>query len=216
VGWEYFLKGFLIKDWGYLQGQYYSQMKLNTRKYNSTRWVVRVLTLLNNFRLAMWTLRNSAIHGGPTQLSGMTLRKQLIREVKELYSKDRSILSSSDKDLFKLPLRFRLKQGNHHLLLWTKQATLTFDHYKEVPIDNLQQKRIMDWLVLWKTDESQSRQEYETSQVENTCSQICPDSVSTDDKEQMEISTWLKSWGDLNDIELTDGATAPSTVGFDD
>jgi hypothetical protein len=117
VGWEYFLKGFLIKDWGYLQGQYYSQMNFNTRKYNSTRWVVRVLTLLNNFRLAMWTLRNSAIHGGPTQLSGIALQKRLIREVKDLYcSKDRSILSLTNKDLFKLPLRFCLKQGNHHLL----------------------------------------------------------------------------------------------------
>jgi hypothetical protein len=49
VGWEYFLKGFLVKDWGYLQGEYYTHMKLNARKYNTSRWVVSVLMLLNHF-----------------------------------------------------------------------------------------------------------------------------------------------------------------------
>jgi hypothetical protein len=35
VGWEYFLKGFVVKEWGYLQGLYYSHHKLHSMKYTS-------------------------------------------------------------------------------------------------------------------------------------------------------------------------------------
>jgi hypothetical protein len=100
------MKGFLVKEWGYIQGKYYSSMKLNSRKYTSNRWVVRVLTLLNNFRHSIWTLRNAAIHGGPTALTCRALQTRLICDVKELYSRDKSNLSLSYKNIFKLPLHF--------------------------------------------------------------------------------------------------------------
>jgi hypothetical protein len=37
IGWEYFLKGFIVKEWGYIQGQYYLSRDLNQMKYNSKR-----------------------------------------------------------------------------------------------------------------------------------------------------------------------------------
>jgi hypothetical protein len=208
VGWEYFLKGFLVKDWGYIQGGYYTQMKLNARKFNISRWVVNVLMLLNNFRSSMWALRNAAIHGGPTLLTGSALRKRLIRDIKELYSRDRSLLSLADKELFMLPLRFRLKQGNHHLLLWTKRAFLTFDAYTEIPIDKHEQKRITDWLQIWDDDIVHTKPEYMTTNDIDTCD-------STDREihhAQMSITDWLHSWGDINAAGTLDGATASSTV----
>jgi hypothetical protein len=35
VGWEYFIKGFVVEEWGYIQGLYYSYRKLHPMKYTS-------------------------------------------------------------------------------------------------------------------------------------------------------------------------------------
>jgi hypothetical protein len=47
-----------------------------------------------------------------------------------------------------MPKSYRLKQGNHQLLLWTKRAQMTFDIYEE-PIEGPQQTYITDWLNSW-------------------------------------------------------------------
>ncbi len=79
-------------------------------------------------------------------MSGKVFRQKLIRDVRKLYEMDRSALSLQDTSIFKLPIRYRLKQGNQHLLLWTKRAQLTFEHYTEEAIDTSQQSRITEWL----------------------------------------------------------------------
>ncbi len=106
IGWEYFLKGFITKEWGIIQGQYYKLQSLNNRKYTPNRWVVQVLYLLHSFRKSMWTIRNASIHGGPTPLLGKVLRQRLVRDVRTLYAKNRSHLSLADKEIFKLPLQY--------------------------------------------------------------------------------------------------------------
>jgi hypothetical protein len=148
IGWENFLKGFITKDWRYIQQSYYSYLKVNTRKYNAEKWVSCLLRILHKFRTDLWHVRNSAIHGGSSKLQGQTLRHRLIREVHSLYDKDRKRLSLLDKQLFHMPKSYRLKQGNHQLLLWTKRAQMTFDIYEE-PIEGPQQTYITDWLTTW-------------------------------------------------------------------
>jgi hypothetical protein len=205
VGWEYFIKGFVVKEWGYIQGLYYSYRKLHPLKYTSRRWVVTLLRLLNDFRQNLWNTRNSALHGGHTLVSGKLLRQRLHREVRKLYKRRRDKLSLKDKDIFKLPLRYRLKQGNQHLLLWVKRAKLTFDHYQEIPIDTMQQQRITDWIGLWDYSEDMTACDTDAqSSCSNDRSSVigldCPDD-SARHKEQMDISNWLKAWGDKNEYE---------------
>jgi uncharacterized GH25 family protein len=78
IGWEYLLKGFLAQDWRELQGQYYRHRQLNPRNFSSSGWVVNVLLQLHNFRQSMWHLRNAAIHGDPTEISGKVFRQKLV------------------------------------------------------------------------------------------------------------------------------------------
>jgi hypothetical protein len=89
------------------------------------------------------------LHGGYSDAQGSALITRLLREVHLLYNKDRSRLSLADRQLFHLPKSYRLKQGNQQLLLWTKQAHLTFDIYDE-NIDGPQQTYITDWLQSWQ------------------------------------------------------------------
>jgi hypothetical protein len=39
IRWELFIKGFISKDWRYIQTSYYSYLKLDHRKYNAEKWV---------------------------------------------------------------------------------------------------------------------------------------------------------------------------------
>jgi hypothetical protein len=114
-----------------------------------------------------------------------------------LYKRQRDKVSLKDKDIFKLPLQYRLKQGNQHLLLWVKRAKLTFDHYQEIPIDTMQQKRITDWIGLWDYSEdtticdTDAQSDYSTDRS-SVLGMDCPDD-SVQNKEQMDISNWLKA-----------------------
>jgi hypothetical protein len=74
-------------------------------------------------------------------------------EVRELYQRDRSSLPLADKDLFKLPFRFREKQGTQHLTLWIKRARLSFDSIVADDISLVVQTRMTNWLIGWNEEE---------------------------------------------------------------
>lgn len=217
IDWEYLMKGFLIKDWGIIQGQYYINKKWNERKYNSTRWAVRVLTLLHDLRQSIWHLQNAAIHGGPTALTSKVLWQQLLREIRRLYVNDWSDLLYLDKDNFKLTLPYRLKQVNQHLLFWTKPASLTFDQCKEIWIHTCQQQYITDWLQVWEDPCLPSVLTEALDLPKNM--KYTEDSFSSEtvknqvnNKEQMEMTEWLKSWGDRPDTETFNNTALSPTV----
>ena len=135
------------------------------------------------------------------------LRQRLIREVRELYSRDRYHLSLVDRDLFKLPLRYRMKQGNQHLLLWTKRAFLVFKHYKEEELEAAQQTRITEWLETWDATERTQTLLQDGSNNLNFTSTSRTQSIEvpqTTRKEQLAITNWLKSWGDRRCTETVE------------
>jgi hypothetical protein len=55
--------------------------------------------------------------------------------------------------MFKLPLCFRLKQGNQHLLLWVKRAQMMFDSIAKMTVSTGVQSKIMDWLSKWSPED---------------------------------------------------------------
>jgi hypothetical protein len=122
-------------------------------KFTRSHWVIKLLTLLHNYRTSLWNMRNSALHGGYTKISNQVLRQRLLREVRELYRRDRSSLPLKDRDIFKLPLKYRVNQGNQHLLLWVKRAQLTFDSIQDTAITTMVQQSITSWLSNWKCDD---------------------------------------------------------------
>jgi hypothetical protein len=190
IGWDNFMKGYLSKKWRYIQGSYYKFRKLNKRKYHKDRWILQLLILLQQYRHDLWMLRNASLHGGFDKLHGTLLKTRLLDEVKYYYSRNRDGLSLSDKDMFKLPLAYRRKQGNQQLMLWVKRAALAFELVEE-NISHQQQLSITDWLTDW-TDGT----------FENTSSS----STATTD-----IGGPVKRQSDLLDwINLQDGQTRTS------
>jgi hypothetical protein len=73
IGWEHFIKGFITKDWRYIQHSYYQYLKLDTREFNADKWVSRLLPNLHKFCTYLWHIRNSAQHGGYSMDQGSTL-----------------------------------------------------------------------------------------------------------------------------------------------
>jgi hypothetical protein len=148
------MKGYIVKDWGNLQQSYYKSIGAHSMKFTWSCWVIKTLTLLHNYRTSLWNMRNSALHhGGFTKISNQVYRQRLLREVHDLYQHDRSYLPLADKDIFKLPLKYRVKQGNQHLLIWVKRAQLTFDLIQVTAICPTVQTSIKSWLSNWTCDD---------------------------------------------------------------
>jgi hypothetical protein len=200
IGWDKFLKGFIVKDWGILQGQYYQQQSnLNRRKYTKKTWSHNLLLQLHYYRQQVWKVRNDTLHGGVTKEQRQLNRTQMIMEVKALYKKNRRRIPLCERILFQLPLRFRIKQGNQQLQLWIKRAKLMFATYEDIPIKNDQCTRITDWLSNWDIRDSVAADSIHESLVPDQRMRV--ESFDSDTsaprlgKEQTNIANWLKSWG---------------------
>jgi hypothetical protein len=204
IGWEKILKGFVSKDWGVLQGQYYRQQHLtNNRKYMKSAWLHNLLLQLHYYRNGIWKVRNDTLHGGSTKEQKQLARSQLLQEVKALYRKNRRHIPLQERALFHLPLRFRLKQGQQQLQLWIKRAQLMFTKYDEIPISTDQTNRITDWLSQWDLGDAVIAHDATLSSV--PVSRLRVDSSDSEASEprlpmsQSDISNWLKSWGHNED-----------------
>jgi hypothetical protein len=200
IGWEQFLKGYIAKDWGVLQGRYYRDQQLtHNRKFTKNSWIQNLLLQLHYYRHRIWMVRNETLHGGITKDQKALTRKHMLQEVKALYRKNRRRIPFQERSLFQLPLRFRLKQGRQQLQLWIKRTQLMFARYEEIPISKDQTNRITDWLSQWNLDDgvtSQNDTRATTSATRARAYSIDSEtSAPRPSAKQSDISNWLKSWG---------------------
>jgi hypothetical protein len=135
----------------------------------------------------------------------------MLKTITKLYCRDRTAIPIKERYIFNLPLPLRKKQGNQQLRLWIERAKLLFDTYTEVPIRKDQQKRIMQWLQVWRENSSSPILDSTHSRKMHT--EHNNDEISTDDEDdaevrsklsQMNISNWLKSWGNERRDSTTD------------
>jgi hypothetical protein len=57
IGWDKFLKGYVAKEWGFIQEQYYTHAKLpRKRKHTRKNWVVHLLRSLHSYCHSIWTI----------------------------------------------------------------------------------------------------------------------------------------------------------------
>jgi hypothetical protein len=101
------------------------------------------------------------------------------------------------------------------LLLWTKRAFLIFHRYEEIDIDPHQQQKITEWLQMWEapahteTALPERVLDINSNLIEHPPPETIP---KTTHIEQMEITNWLKSWGDRHCAETVDSTSVQSTV----
>jgi hypothetical protein len=198
IGWDKFIKGYIAKDWGYIQELYYKCTKVQRkRKHTRNNWVQHLLRSLHIYRQSIWNIRNQTVHGGTTKEQKEFTRKRLLKQVVKYYRKDRTAIPSRECNIFHLPLPLRRKQGNQQLQLWLQRAKLLFETYTDVPIRADQQQHITKWLQDWNAINTEVKVSHQTGCIDSSsCS-----SAGDDDEEvrtqfsQMNITNWLKSWG---------------------
>jgi hypothetical protein len=106
IGWENFLKGYIAKEWGYIQEQYYLHANLpRKKKHTRKNWVVHLLQSLHSYRHSIWMIRNQIIHGGKSKDHREFNGQKMLKIVGKLYQKDRSALLHRERCVFNLPLK---------------------------------------------------------------------------------------------------------------
>jgi hypothetical protein len=203
IGWDKFVKGYIAKEWGYIQEQYYLHSKMpKKKKHTKNNWIQCLLRSLHAYRHSIWTLRNQMVHGGNTKDQRKFNRKKLLKKVVHFYRRDRHSLPQKEQCIFHLPLHLRKKQGNQQLLLWIQRATLLFETYTDDPIRNDQQHRITEWLGAWAPGTTTTNTTITTREsLEADQGFVCHSTDRDDDLEvrtklsQMNITNWMKSWG---------------------
>jgi hypothetical protein len=221
IGWERFTKGFVAKDWGYIQVQYYlHEKKVKNKKFTKNGWVTQLLRLLHHYRHSVWKTRNQILHGGTNKEQRLFTCKQMQNIVRELYSRNRTQLPYAERHIFKLPLQLRLKQGSQQLKLWIQRVQLLFKTYYNTPTATPQQARITDWLqtgarttlpMTVTQDESDSDTIYtDTASARETTERGFEHSSTN-------LTNWLKSWSEeestQDDINVL-GGDLSSSLGF--
>jgi hypothetical protein len=75
IGLEYFMKGYIAKDWGHIQESYYKSIRANMMKFTRSKWVLKTLTLLHIYRTSLWYMHNASLHGGHANISKQVFRQ---------------------------------------------------------------------------------------------------------------------------------------------
>ena len=100
----------------------------NEMPNNNNQWEVKIIQYLQDYTYSIWKKRNEFIHGQTVQDSNKEKKKQLQQKVKELYKKDRGLLTHRERIHFNLPLEQRLKGGIDNLTSWIKLMELIFEN----------------------------------------------------------------------------------------
>jgi hypothetical protein len=109
-----------------------SQGKKQAKTHTIEVWKRRFTTELVNYSIDCWQHRNDQLHGVLERKGERELRKELIQQVRQLYSDSRQLTNERDTRLFRMPCRLRVKQPTTQLQLWTATATATIQHHQDM------------------------------------------------------------------------------------
>ena len=94
----------------------------------SQGWAKKMVVTLQEYTFNMWKKRNTFLHGENKETHRKKQHDMCVQRTKELYNMDRHILTQEDREVFKLPLRQRVKQGIMGLSLWIDMVESLFDN----------------------------------------------------------------------------------------
>jgi hypothetical protein len=122
IGWMALCQGFYHKAWSTLQHNYYMSLGTKTRYLNIRRWKRMFSTILCEYSLECWEMRNKTIHGENCGVGRERQLQRLREQVKELYKEKRNVRGTKNGGIFDLPLEKRQKMGIHSTKLWIGMA----------------------------------------------------------------------------------------------
>ena len=136
IGWKPFCQGFYHVDWATTQQTDYRRKGLNTRTLNIKRWKKQFSTILTDYSLECWKLRNESIHGNDIHSSREKQLEPLRKKVKSLYRQRKELGKKEEEGVFSMPILKRLRLGLHSTKLWVGMAEEVLRLHRERAIKN--------------------------------------------------------------------------------
>ena len=122
IGWNCLCQGFYHKEWARIQLRYYQRMGKNTRALNIRRWKKMFSTILTEYSIDCWKLRNESIHGNEKDESRKKRKMALGQQIRGLYKNKEELSGKTRRRVFNLPLKKRLGMGIQSSKLWINLA----------------------------------------------------------------------------------------------
>ena len=136
IGWNEFCQGYCHKGWARIQGKHYKSTGVKSRALNIERWKKMFCTILGEFCMDCWNVRNEAIHGKEIEESRKKRMERIKGIIKGIYKKRNEIRGTRYYRIFKMPLKKRLKMGVQANTLWIGMAEESLRLHREMQTKN--------------------------------------------------------------------------------
>ena len=136
IGWNCLCQGFYHKEWARIQLRYYQRMGKNTRALNIRRWKKMFSTILTEYSIDCWKLRNESIHGNEKDESRKKRKMALGQQIRGLYKNKEELSGKTRRRVFNLPLKKRLGMGIQSSKLWINLAEEVLRIHREKRTNN--------------------------------------------------------------------------------
>ena len=131
IGWNCLCQGFIHVEWAKIQARHYRRMGEKSKLLNIGRWKKMFCTILTDYSLDCWKLRNESIHGKETDTSRLKKKGRLQKQIKGLYKQRKELPESKKRRIFDMPLDKRLQMGIHSSTLWIGLAEEVLRRHRE-------------------------------------------------------------------------------------
>ena len=136
IGWNCLCQGFYHKEWANIQRRHYQRLGKKTRTLNIRRWKKMLSTILTDYSIDCWKLRNESIHGKEKDESRKKNKERIGKQIKGLYEKKNELKGVTRRRVFNIPLKKRLGMGIQSSRLWVSLAEEVLRRHRETITKN--------------------------------------------------------------------------------
>ena len=131
IGWDRMCQGYYHKAWTTVQGKYYRRMGKNSKFLNIGRWKKMFSTILVEYSLDCWRLRNETIHGKERDESRKKQLDTIKKQIKNLYSQKETLKGTTQYRIYDMPQKKRLGMGIQSSRIWVGMAEEVLKLHRE-------------------------------------------------------------------------------------
>ena len=122
IGWKRLCQGYYHKTWTTVQSKHYKRLGKNSRTQNIGRWKKMFSTILVDYSLECWKLRNETIHGKERDESRKIQQVKIKIHIRDLYARKETLKGKPQYRIFDMPINKRLGMGIQSSLIWVGMA----------------------------------------------------------------------------------------------
>ena len=122
IGWKRLCQGYYHKTWTIVQSKHYRRLGKNTRTLNIGRWKKMFSTILVDYSLECWKLRNETIHGKERDESRKIQQAKIKKQIRGLYAIKETLKGKAQYRIYDMPLKKRLGMGIQSSRIWVGMA----------------------------------------------------------------------------------------------